>query len=62
MIQSLIVIALVVVALLFWLNRLFPVHATRLKAQLGIARQTAPGGAPKKGCNGCDGCKGGGCH
>lgn len=62
MIQSLIVITLVVIALLFWLNRLFPAHAARLKARLGIARQTAPDSASKKGCDGCNGCKGGGCH
>lgn len=61
MIQSLIVLALVAVALLFWLNRLFPAHATRLKRQLGITKKTAQIDA-KKGCGSCSGCKGGGCH
>ncbi|WP_025884594.1 hypothetical protein [Asaia prunellae] len=61
MTQSIIVIVLVGIALAFWLNRLFPLQAARLRTQLGIARQTAPQ-TQKKGCNSCDRCKGGGCH
>jgi len=61
MMQSLIVIALVTIALLFWLNRLFPAHAASIKARLGLAKALPASGA-KKGCNGCSGCKGGGCH
>ncbi|WP_122039696.1 hypothetical protein [Asaia bogorensis] len=65
MIQTLIVIVVIVVAVVFWLNRLFPAHARRIKTALGLHVPHAAGApTPKEGksCGGCSGCKGGGCH
>ncbi|GBQ99855.1 hypothetical protein ACFFGF_04475 [Asaia lannensis] len=62
MIQYLIVLAIVLAASLYWLNRLLPAQAARLKARLGLAAPVSAQGSDKKGCGGCTGCKGGGCH
>lgn len=62
MIQYLIVLVIVLAASLYWLNRLLPDQASRLRARLGLAAPVAAQESGKKGCAGCSGCKGGGCH